>query len=212
MTKFLHTGRVLLGLVLLLACSTVHASDLEIPLITVGDASYATCYLPFGVSEISGATAYVDDGIEDGCLILKEVSDVAAETGFVLIGDADVTTATLTIGVSTTQGSGVLTGTCVATSSEGKLVLGIKKGTKNQIGFFKYTGETIPANKAYIDNSDGTYSTVRLAFNDNTTGINGIIFKTREEQEAPIYDLSGRRISKPAKGVYIQGGKKYIAR
>ena len=29
---------------------------------------------------------------------------------------------------------------------------------------------------------------------------------------APIYDLMGRRLSeKPAKGYYIQGGKKYLA-
>ena len=32
------------------------------------------------------------------------------------------------------------------------------------------------------------------------------------DRNAPIFDLQGRRISKPAKGLYIQNGKKYIIR
>ncbi len=44
---------------------------------------------------------------------------------------------------------------------------------------------------------------------ENSTAIDNIINNDNQTQ-APIYDLCGRRISKPAHGVYIQNGKKYI--
>jgi len=43
-----------------------------------------------------------------------------------------------------------------------------------------------------------------------TTGISAATFTPSGNQ--PIYNLQGQRISKPKKGLYIQNGKKYIAR
>lgn len=31
-------------------------------------------------------------------------------------------------------------------------------------------------------------------------------------KDAPIYDLSGRRVSKPTAGIYIQNGKKFVVK
>ncbi len=43
-----------------------------------------------------------------------------------------------------------------------------------------------------------------------TTGITAAPVEAVTRANAPVYDLSGRRVSKPTKGIYIQNGKKYI--
>ena len=42
------------------------------------------------------------------------------------------------------------------------------------------------------------------------TGIGQV--ETATDADAPCYDLAGRRISKPARGLYISGNKKVIIR
>jgi hypothetical protein len=50
-----------------------------------------------------------------------------------------------------------------------------------------------------------------FAYSDGTTGIYEIVnVKEGTDKNAPIFDLQGRRILKPAKGLYIQNGRKYI--
>ena len=77
-----------------------------------------------------------------------------------------------------------------------------------------YCGENcfIGANRAYIDMSlvpeyeeTGEAGVKMLYLNDITTGINGI---DANGEGAVIYDLSGRRLSKAQKGLYIVNGKK----
>lgn len=43
-----------------------------------------------------------------------------------------------------------------------------------------------------------------------TTGVNSI--KVNAKNDGKIYDLSGRQISKPAHGLYIMNGKKYMVK
>ena len=51
---------------------------------------------------------------------------------------------------------------------------------------------------------------VMISQGGNATGINGV--ETGVKSEAPIYDLSGRRVVKTVKGgLYIQNGRKFIA-
>ncbi|MBQ9559791.1 MAG: hypothetical protein IJV08_07375, partial [Bacteroidaceae bacterium] len=32
------------------------------------------------------------------------------------------------------------------------------------------------------------------------------------QEDAPVFDLSGRRVAKPRKGIYVRGGRKYIVK
>ncbi|MDO4985373.1 MAG: glycoside hydrolase family 5 protein [Prevotella sp.] len=57
----------------------------------------------------------------------------------------------------------------------------------------------------------GTGVTITKAImKSGTTGIKATTYTLSEHQ--PIYNLHGQQISKPKKGIYIQNGKKYIAR
>ena len=80
------------------------------------------------------------------------------------------------------------------------------------IGFYLATkGTTLKAGKAYIQlpNSSQT-SALRLVLDETVTGINGV---ATEKADAPIYDLSGRRVLNTVKGgIYIQNGKKFIVK
>jgi hypothetical protein len=74
-------------------------------------------------------------------------------------------------------------------------------------GFYKLKNSgTIGANKAYLTYS-GVLAREFFGF-DETTGIDGVNVDTIEHGDA--FDLQGRRISQPTKGLYIMNGKKVI--
>ena len=78
-------------------------------------------------------------------------------------------------------------------------------------GFYKGgTNSKLNAFSAYID---GTPATSQLAINlddDETTSIDNVISKMSEVRSDVFFDLQGRRITNPTKGLYIVNGKKVI--
>lgn len=66
-------------------------------------------------------------------------------------------------------------------------------------------------NKAYLLGNGGGKA-ITMNFDNTVTAINGITTNAANAQ-APIYDLSGRRVMSAAKsGLYIQNGKKFIVK
>lgn len=184
----------------------------DVNLNTVGEKSYATAYLPFGVSAISGAEAYVGTLNTDNTVLnMTQTTSVPAEKGFVLVGAADAT-ATLTIGTANelnTALTGTLVNKAIADEQANYLVFGKNNADNTKVGFFKPTVETIPANKAYLD-ATGVAGAIAMNFGGNTTGVNTVVLG-ENGVNAPVFDLSGRRVVAPVKGgVYIQNGKKFI--
>ena len=76
--------------------------------------------------------------------------------------------------------------------------------------------KSISMNKAYLSIPTGSsVNQFALSFGDEgeTTGINAIEASQAGSAAAPLYDLSGRRISQPAtRGIYIRGGKKFMVK
>lgn len=195
----------------------IPATDVEIDMTAQGDNTYASAYLPFSVSAVNGASAYVGAlNAEKTAIDMKGVSGVPANTGFVLVGNGSK--ATLTIGdAAAIEGENALTGTNTGiqlTSGENDnhasyLVFGVND---NKVGFYKpaSTLTSIAANKAFINASALNSKAVALNFGGNVTSINAATL-INGENNAPIYDLSGRRVWAPVKGgLYIQNGKKII--
>lgn len=192
----------------------IPATDVEIDMTTQGDKKYASAYLPFGVSNVAGATAYTGAlNAEKNAIDMTATTAVPANIGFVLVGTEDK--ATLTIGEATAiAGENVLTGTNTgiafadATPKANYLVFGVNA---DKVGFYTPGNVTaIPANKAYINASELSASAIALNFGNTVTGINAATINNGENN-APIYDLSGRRVWAPVKGgLYIQNGKKLV--
>lgn len=192
----------------------IPATDVEIDMATQGDKKYASAYLPFGVSNVADATAYTGAlNAEKNAIDMTATTAVPANTGFVLVGTADK--ATLTIGTADAiSGTNALTGSNFNTAltdatRANYLVFGVNAGT---VGFYAPSSSvtSIPANKAYINASAITGSAIALNFGNTVTGINAATINNGENN-APIYDLSGRRVWAPVKGgLYIQNGKKLV--
>lgn len=192
----------------------IEATDVEIDMTAQGDKKYASAYLPFGVSNVAGATAYTGAlNAEKNAIDMTATTAVPANTGFVLVGTENK--ATLTIGTADAiSGTNALTGSNFNTAltdatRANYLVFGVNAGT---VGFYAPSSSvpSIPANKAYINASAVAGSAIALNFGNTVTGINAATINNGENN-APIYDLSGRRVWAPVKGgLHIQNGKKLV--
>ena len=78
----------------------------------------------------------------------------------------------------------------------------------NGVGFYRLaSGGTIGANKAYLTYS-GDFARQFFLF-DEATGIESIDHSPLTIDHS-VYDLQGRRVAQPTKGMYIVNGKKVI--
>ena len=192
------------------------ATEFEVALNTVESKSYATAYLPFGVSAVSGAKAYTAAEPANGQTVMTETANFAKETGVLLVSDEAADKAVLTIGdVEGATNTSALKGTLLAkdiTGAQAKyLVFGKNKANETEVGFFEpsTTVTSIPANRAFFADAEG--SAIALNFG-NVTAVNNVV-AGNANANAPIFDLSGRRVVKAVKGgLYIQNGKKYIVK
>ncbi len=78
-----------------------------------------------------------------------------------------------------------------------------------ELGFYKYIGSTLGANKAFLA-PDAVTAARSFVFQleDNLTGIAQV--ESGETKAEGYYNLSGQRVSKPTKGLYIVDKKKVI--
>lgn len=196
----------------------IKATDIQVALHSLGDSSYASLYLPFSISAVDGAEAYVaNEAASNNTLVMQTTEDggFAANQGVVLVGTSGTTTATLTLGEN--SNTSLLSGTNspVTLTDDTRvnyLVFGPKDGATDTVGFWTPASSltTIAANRAYYQSADG--QAVALKFNGSIIeGINEIV--NAENAAAPIYDLTGRRVNNTLKGgIYIQNGKKFIVK
>lgn len=189
----------------------IPATNVEVALNTVGDASYATTYIPFSVSNVEGATAYIGQKQDESTLHATAIeAGIPANTGVILKGAANAEKAVLTLGEATSNVEGnALIGTLVEKDyATGELVFG--KSAEGTVGFYSMAeGSKIGANKAYLEAA--ATQAMKLVFDGGITGIENVMGEAAHAN-APIYDLTGRRVMKAVKGgLYIQSGKKFIA-
>ena len=85
------------------------------------------------------------------------------------------------------------------------------KDVYNPMGFYKYTGTSLTANKAFIIPSASAPAKFYFGFPE-ATGTTAIekVDAPETPQTYEYYDLQGRRVSHPTHGVYIVNGKKVI--
>lgn len=194
---------------------TVSQSSLpNIGLNTVNGKSYASFYVDYPVVVTTDNVKVYTGTINanGNSLEMTEAGDkiIPANVGVVLISETGATTAEISISNENgTLLSGDLTGTTtgqnIAGSQSNYLVLGRDAEDNTKVGFYRPIGTQIPANKAYIYLGGGSVQGLAFNFDGATTDINSISAATDKQE---IYDLSGRRVMKANKGLYIINGKK----
>ena len=168
---------------------------------------YATFCAPFSYT-VSGATAYTLAESGDYLVPTPVVGEVAAGTPVLLKGAT--ATATLTIvgtDYAETPGTNGLTGTYLAKAISGETdyVLGIKDGV---VGFYHWNSNNLSANRAYLASTTSVKG-FAINWDGETDGISAVDDGQSAKGET-IYSLSGQRVSKPTRGLYIVNGKKVV--
>jgi hypothetical protein len=80
------------------------------------------------------------------------------------------------------------------------------------LGFYPTTKDlTGQKGKAYLNISSSAPS-FSIEIEGETTGIKVINLEENSENNGQMYDLQGRRVAEPSKGVYIVNGKKVIVK
>ena len=146
-------------------------------------------------------------------LTLTEISDrvINMGEGVVLKSNSPSITLASAASTGTTHEGGYddndLTGTMTSITNPGNAYV-LNKTATNGVGFYRLSSEgTIGANKAYLTYS-GDLAREFFLF-DEATGIEAID-NGQLTIDNVVYDLQGRRVAQPAKGLYIVNGKKYI--
>ena len=177
--------------------------------------TFATTCLPYAVEVAEGqdnikayAAKLNDEKTE---LQMNAVTAVPANQGIILSGEsASDNQVVLNVIASADAIDNDLLGTTSEISTEGILSLGRANGT-GSVGFFRSTNATLKANRAYLKVDNETIQSLAMNFGGTTTGITNAI-KNEVTPNAPIYDLSGRRVFTTVKGnIYLQQGRKFIA-
>ena len=182
---------------------------------TVTDAKYATfavgAAVDYSSADPSGLKAYIAY-VEDNKVKLTEVTKVPANTAVILYADVNSNTEyTLTATAETTDdvsanklhvSDGTVTG-------DGSTIYVLADGT-NGVGFYLLqSGDALAAGKAYLSVSEGVASARQfIGFDDDTTGIS--VIDNGKLTIDNYYDLQGRRVAQPTKGLYIVNGKKVV--
>ena len=183
-----------------------------------GVKSIATFSAPFATVIPEGVTAYYVSTADNSTATMKAITGKAipAKTGVILTsqsGDAvtmvPATDETLATIENNKLGNSAGADKKIAEGDNAYILAGGADGT----AFYKGTiGSTLKANKAYLTlNEAGAPEAISMNFGGNVTGINQIV--NAEQNNAPVYDLTGRRVVRTVKGgLYIKGGNKFIAR
>lgn len=180
-----------------------------------GQGTFNSTALPFDFTiakDYDGDAKLYKGTVEGKELMLSEVGSVPAKAGVVLMGtNSEQIKLVATAGVET-LGKNDLIGTTneIAVGQlDDKLIFGVSNET-GLVGFFSTDGSaSLPANRAYLNKVEGLMA-VMVNHGGNTTAIGNV--QNSLPANAPVYDLSGRRVTKMVKGaLYLQNGRKFIA-
>lgn len=182
-----------------------------------GVSNLATFSAPFATVVPTDVTAYYVSIADNSKAIMKAIEAgkaIPANAGVIL---TSTTGAEATMKPATTETAADLTGNKLGNTAGAEKILKesdnayILAGGADGTAFYKGTiGTTLKANKAYLTLA-GAEHAISMNFGGNVTGINQIV--NAEQNNAPVYDLTGRRVVRTVKGgLYIKGGNKFIAR
>jgi hypothetical protein len=178
--------------------------------VTVGESGLATLHLPFAVQVVDGVTAYVPaqatqvNGVDALLLEELETGVVPANTPVVLSAEAgqyalEVVYPANSAALDVIEG---WKGTLKFDNVSGNVF--VQDGDK----MVKNTGTSIWANSAYYV-GDASVDSYALSFEGGIeTSVDGV---ETVKKNVKLYDLNGRRVVKPGKGIYVtEDGKKVL--
>ncbi|MCR5680538.1 MAG: hypothetical protein K6G08_10085 [Prevotella sp.] len=184
---------------------------------TVSGAGYATMVIPFDAELPVGVTDAKNlTGVDGERLISTDAISITADKPVMIkaaAGDYEFTATNAAIG-ATADGlvpNGLLQGTYATTTAAVSANNYVLQKNGDDVNFYLVTGTpaTVKPFRAYLNAPAGP---ARLFFDfDETNSIN-LAPATAAMNEGSIYTLSGQRVEKATKGLYIVNGKKVVVK
>ncbi len=165
---------------------------------------------PLDFTNIDGLTAYTGK-VGSTMVALSEITEaVPAQTGVVIKADEGTYHIPVAESANAVSNNDLLGTTTDLTTTADYSYYALGKYDDSTVGFLKVnTGVTIPAGKAYYTVNPSEARSFYAMEESTATTINSLDATTTNANDA-YYDLQGRKVSQPTKGIYIKNGKKII--
>lgn len=197
--------------------------------LTIGDAKAATLVLPFAATIPTGVSCYALSYTSGDDITATEVittlpahtpvlvtTSTANTYSFAPASFADPVQDNILVGVYSD-------GTNIAQTTGDNTNYILQNQTSKGVGFYKIgtSGHTVNANRAYmsVTHADASTAPAREFFaidfdgNGEVTGIKAVETAAGDVPSVNgYYDLQGRRVAQPTKGLYIVNGKKVVVK
>ena len=172
--------------------------------------------------QADGNTTVYKATVDGSSLVLTEVEDKIVNRGTaVILKSSGNPVMTLTGSESSDTNGNDLRGISDRTlrsdviNNNGANAIYTMGNTSAGFGFHKYTGEYVPAQKAFLplNTSNGAKAILTMVFADVTTGVKSVS-SDNEDLQNDWYSLDGTRLNgKPSQpGIYINGRKKVVVK
>ena len=192
-------------------CTTIPATVSS----TITEAGWNTFSSNYALdlSKISGGTAYVATESGENVTMTKTTAKVAAGEGLMIMGTPGETFTIDVTSEDTEDVDNLLVGLPnggTVTRNNNNYVFAWTTGNVSSAGFY-FVNDAEPvlgAGKAYLHTIGGGAAKLNIIIADNETdGINAVV---NEQAREGVYDLQGRKVTNPTKGLYIVNGKKVV--
>ena len=175
---------------------------------------YTTMFTEFPYELKEGVEAYYIDAVNEGVAHLTQIeAKVPANTGVILRSKnaAAVSNTVVPVDeeVAAIEGN-LLKGACLPMKAENISVMRLlADGTTGNIVMGK--ANAVGANQCYIDTpEDGSNVVIAASQNVDPTAVQSV--SVTAQQATVVYDLQGRRVINPTKGLYIKNGSKAVVK
>ena len=191
------------------AVQLYHVTNYQASISSVGWSTFS-CPSALNFTSVSTANAYMVTGASGTTLTLTPVTGtIPANTGLLISGTANASVNIPVVGSSTTvtTSNKLKAGTGASINAADKYVM-VARGGKAVFAPTGTNAATVAVGKAYLDLNGVVLAPGFVLDDSETTGIKAI--ENSPMSIGNFYDLQGRKIVQPTKGLYIVNGKKVI--
>ncbi len=190
-----------------------HATFTLTAAVNISAVGWNTFSSPAGLNftSVTTAKAYMVTGASGSTLTLTQATGtVPANTGLLISGTESAKIDIPVIGTSTTDVSAnkLKAGTGASVNAEDKYVM-VARGGKAVFAPTNENAATVPVGKAYLDLEGVSLAPGFVIDDSEATGILSLESQ-KSLSDGNFYDLQGRKVTQPTKGLYIVNGKKVV--
>lgn len=197
------------------ATKNFKATNASYNMTAIAGDKFGTLMLPFAVNTIpnSGKAYTLDQGVSFGDEIhATEATSITSNKPVLVTAAGTYSAKDVDIAATNddTYTNGELVGTYKAMGALQNTYVLQKHDSGSGVAFYIVGGTqpTINPFRAYIKAQSAGVKALNILFDDEETGVGSLTMDNG--QQTTVYDLSGRKVSKAQKGVYIINGKKVM--